>query len=393
MRLTVCVTVEVRSTRFCDIEEACVRAGAEAVREAMVRAVDSIERSRGPRVRKARGRRRRTVLTRAGYITITRGRARRPDASRYFPTDERLGLRPHHEASPWVRRRGCALAAEHPYREAARLLGAEVGAPVDHRAIWRWVQAEGDARLKARAERVNAMFSDGEAPPSPPGAVPEVLTVAPDATGIRLIDGGATVKVAVAFTASEQVGTTSKRRLVDRMVFADVAEVDDFGRALAYALEARYSCHRVPRVMLLGDGEPWIAGLGQDWLPSARYQCDWWHVGAKLRQFCRFDLSRYSRWRTRAFRSPLRLAKDLRAGRHRGDPEEARLLADYLEHNAPHLYTFRAMGQGHWLHGSGPVEKHVELTVNRRFKRRGMRWSRRGARNLLAIRLEVIASR
>jgi len=43
--------------------------------------------------------------------------------------------------------------------------------------------------------------------------------------------------------------------------------------------------------------------------------------------------------------------------------------------------------------GSAPAEKHIELTENRRFKRRGMRWSRRGVRNLLAIRLEVIASR
>ena len=201
------------------------------------------------------------------------------------------------------------------------------------------------------------------------------------------------MKVAVAFTASQQVGTASKRRLVDRMVFADVAEVDDFGRSLAYELEARYGAHRVPRLMLLGDGEPWIAGLGTDWLPGSRYQCDWWHVGAKVKEFCRADLPRYRRWRRRAFRFPLRLAKDLRAGRHRGDAEEARLLAGYLEANASHLYTFRSMGPGHWLHGSGPVEKHVELTVNRRFKRRGMRWSKRGARRLLAIRLEVIASR
>ena len=113
----------------------------------------------------------------------------------------------------------------------------------------------------------------------------------------------------------------------------------------------------------------------------------------KVKEFCRTDRARHSRWRRRAFRSPLRLAKDLRAGRHHGDPEHARLLAAYLEANAAHLYTFRSMGPGHWLRGSGPVEKHVELTVNRRFKRRGMRWSRRGARRLLAIRLEVIASR
>ena len=45
------------------------------------------------------------------------------------------------------------------------------------------------------------------------------------------------------------------------------------------------------------------------------------------------------------------------------------------------------------MHGSAPAEKHIVLTVNRRFKRRGFRWSRQGARNLLAIRLEVIAAR
>jgi len=81
------------------------------------------------------------------------------------------------------------------------------------------------------------------------------------------------------------------------------------------------------------------------------------------------------------------------AGKVSGDPEEARLLGGYLARNAEHLYTFTRMGPGHWLHGSGPAEKHIELDINRRFKRRGMSWSRRGARNLLAIRLEVIASR
>src|SRR5207244_8187179 len=138
-----------------------------AAREATAGICRRLEDSRGSRSRRARHGRAKTILTQAGYITITRGRARRPDGTRYFPLDERLGLAPHHEASPLVRRRGCELAAEHPYREAARLLSAEVGASVDHRAIWRWVQADGGAQLKARVERVNAMFSDGEAPPRP----------------------------------------------------------------------------------------------------------------------------------------------------------------------------------------------------------------------------------
>jgi len=337
--------------------------------------------------------RRRSILTRAGYITITRGRARRPDGTRHFPLDKRVGLAPHHEASPAVRRRGCELAAEHPYREAARLLSAEVGAPVDHRALWRWVQAEGDARLTERAERVNAMFGDGQAPPRPDRPVPDALTVAVDATGIPLIEGrGGSVKVAVAFTRSEQV-TQGKRRLLDRMVFADIGDPDAFGMALAYQMERTYGVHQVQRLMLLADGETWIKHLADDWLPGARYQCDHWHLAAKIREFCEREEPRFRRMLDRAFSAPHHLATQLVQGRWRGNPERAQELATYLTNNGDYLHTHRHMGPGQWMHGSAPAEKHVELTVNRRFKRRGMRWSRRGARNLLAIRLEVIASR
>lgn len=38
-------------------------------------------------------------------------------------------------------------------------------------------------------------------------------------------------------------------------------------------------------------------------------------------------------------------------------------------------------------YGSGPVEKTVDITVARRFKKRGMSWYRRGANPLLRLRL------
>lgn len=393
MRVSVCVTVDVPTTMFSAIEEACVAAGRKAAREALAQAMHRLEAARGQRARRARHGRKRTLLTRCGYVTITRGRARRPDGTRFFPLDERLGLAPHHEASPAVRRRGCELAAEHPYREAARLLSCEVGARVDHRAIWRWVQQDGDEALKERAERVNAMFSDGEAPPRPDRPVPSRLTVAVDATGIRLVEGeGGSVKLAVAFTGTEQL-TGSKRRLVDRHVFADISEPDPFGQALAYELERAYGAHRISSCLLLADGEIWIKNLAGDWLPTARYQCDHWHLATKIREFCSREEGRFRRMLDRAFSAPHHLAAQLLAGRWKGDPDKARELSVYLTNNGDHLHTYRAMGAGRWMHGSAPAEKHIELTVNRRFKRRGMRWSRNGARRLLAIRLEVIATR
>jgi Uncharacterised protein family (UPF0236) len=358
----------------------------------MADACHRLEGGRRPR-RGRRGTRRRSVLTRAGYVTIARGRARRADGRRFFPLDERLRLPAHHEASPWVRRRALHLAAAHPYREAARLLSAEVGVPVDHRSVWRWVQAEGTKRRAAKQQGVRAMFGDGEAPPRPKQGPPEALTVGIDATGIRLQDGTLTsVKLAVAFTSSERVRRTRKRALARRHVFAALQDTDSFGMALAHELEAVYGAHRIPRLMVLGDGEPWIEALTRSWLPTARYQCDWWHLGAEVRELCRDDLKGWPRLRRRAFRHTDRLARDLLAGRVGGDPEEARLLGRYLARNGPHLYTFARMGPGRWLHGSGPAEKHIELTVNRRFKRRGMSWSRQGAANLLTLRLEVIAA-
>jgi len=268
-----------------------------------------------------------------------------------------------------------------------------VGARVDHRAVWRWVQADGDQVLRDRAAKVNAMFTDGEAPPAPGRPVPPRLTVAVDATGIRLIEGaGASVKVGVAFTGTELL-RPGRHRLADRMVFADIGDPDQFGKAFAYELERTYGAHRIDAMMLLADGETWIKHLADDWLPTARYQCDHWHLAVKVREFCEREEARFRRMLDKAFSDPHHLAAQLLQGRWRGDADKARELGVYLHNNGDHLHTYRGMGPGQWMHGSGPAEKHVELTVNRRFKRRGMRWSRRGARNLLAIRLEVIASR
>lgn len=237
------------------------------------------------------------------------------------------------------------------------------------------------------------MFGDGEAPPRPDRSAPDRLTVAVDATGIRLIEAeGASVKLAVAFTGTEQL-TGTKRRLQDRHIFADISEPDPFGQALAYELERTYGAHRIDACMLLSDGETWIKHLAGDWLPTARYQCDHWHLAAKIREFCEREQTRFRRMLDRAFSAPHRLAAQLMAGRWKGDPDKARELSIYLTNNGDHLHTFRHMGPGEWMHGSAPAEKHIELTVNRRFKRRGMRWSKKGARNLLAIRLEVIATR
>ena len=74
MRVTVCVTVEVPTTSISTIEDAAMAAGRDVARRVITEACERLESGRGTRSRKARYGRARTILTRAGYVTIRRGR-------------------------------------------------------------------------------------------------------------------------------------------------------------------------------------------------------------------------------------------------------------------------------------------------------------------------------
>lgn len=82
MRITACVTVDVPTTTFSETQEACVAAGRQAANRALGQALHRLEAGRGSRARRARHGRKRTLLTRCGYLAITRGRARRADGTR-----------------------------------------------------------------------------------------------------------------------------------------------------------------------------------------------------------------------------------------------------------------------------------------------------------------------
>ena len=69
----------------------------------------------------------------------------------------------------------------------------------------------------------------------------------------------------------------------------------------------------------------------------------------------------------------------------------ARETRAFLELNAPAIWAFRSLLAADappelCTRGSGVIEHTIDLVVARRMKRQGMRWSREGAHNLLALR-------
>ena len=80
-----------------------------------------------------------------------------------------------------------------------------------------------------------------------------------------------------------------------------------------------------------------------------------------------------------------------------GDPEQVEKLLTYLEANQKGFYGARSLrprlseeAKLVCVEGSGAVEKHIDLTICRRFKGHGMRWTNRRANRLLKLRIREL---
>ena len=64
----------------------------------------------------------------------------------------------------------------------------------------------------------------------------------------------------------------------------------------------------------------------------------------------------------------------------------------YLHNHRAWIGNYQAWTDLHYPVGSGMVEREVEIVINRRLKRQGMRWLRANADALVALRVRTINS-
>lgn len=310
----------------------------------------------------------------------------------------------------------CVLAGESwPYVTAARVLHELCGAQVSPEWVRRLTQRAGTAEAQRQlaeaeevvqptAEAVRTACTQAQTSDARERREPELLMVGLDGGWVasREQAGGMEGKVGVVATEAVPMGR-GRRRLCRRRYTATFGPSSHLG-ALTYAAASALDGEHARAQVVLGDGAHWIKTEAELHFPAAVKVLDWPHLSRAVQRAIR--AARPGRRR----RSERRvLHQELTEYLWRGNVEQAlaRLTAlqpptdaepipaletaiRYLEEQQDWLGDYQAWRDAAYPIGSGLVERAIELVINRRLRRRGMRWKRENAHALVALRTHTL---
>ena len=210
-----------------------------------------------------------------------------------------------------------------------------------------------------------------------------------DGTGVNDRISGEWMGCKVGASFSQRVMISKDRFLLfDKRSYASIESVEGFGEK--FFLECiKQGVLDAKEVYFIGDGAGWIRNLKESYFPDAIGVLDIWHLerefkialGEKRRRMVDFlkglALEGKAKEIIRRLKTGFLRLKDIE------EKKKIEKLINYVETNQGWIENIPRVNG----YGSGPVEKTVDITVARRFKKRGMSWYRDKANPLLKLRL------
>lgn len=149
-----------------------------------------------------------------------------------------------------------------------------------------------------------------------------------------------------------------------------------------------------------GDGAEWIAQGAAQVFPGHVYQLDRWHLLDRIEKFAGHLPRVWKRLRSWVYEGRVKgLAYSLRLITG-ADARSDQARQELLGYSTRHAQAITAVNRLHpqvspaarplLTHGTGAMEKNIEVVIARRLKRWGMRWTRNGAQALLKLRLWIL---
>ena len=331
----------------------------------------------------------RTVVSLFGPVDVSRARCRAEDGWRY-PLDEALGLV---GGRPWtmgVQEAVSLLACDGGFQTVSEWMGHLFGLSIHASTVQELAELAG--------QRAAGMGLCMERP------VADTLIVAVDGCRAPQRDGWHEVKIGTIYPKGARCRTGSGRgslRTKEYLASLDNAQV--FAQALWSRLED-WGAVDIRRLVVMGDGAPWIWNLADLHMPGAMEIVDFYHALEHLWDagealWGNRDTSVVTKGWVRHYRRRLKEGhvEEVLAGLERGLAQKGKSLSqearkavalnlEYFRRNGLRMRygRFRQMGLPI---GTGAVEGACKHVVQSRFKRPGSRWSRAGLARMLALRL------
>jgi hypothetical protein len=316
----------------------------------------------------------------------------------HFPADAGLGLEGGY--TPALARLMCLEGADEPgFDQAERHLAETGGIRVSARQIQRVLQRVG-CSAQAWQEREGALGAT-DAP---------VLYVSGDGTGIPMRkealagrrgkqpDGSAkTAQVYLGCVFTQHRCDPQGHPVRDHestTYVSSLESIDQFGPMLRREA-LRRGMGTAGQVVLLIDGAAGLEHMGRDCFKDAIQIVDFFHAmehaGTVLEALIGKDhpdyQARLGRWAKRLLRDGVRrlIDESRRESRQRPQQAEVDSALSYFENNVQRMQYGTFRNKGYFI-GSGVVEAGCKTVIGARCKQSGMRWSKPGAQNILALR-------
>jgi hypothetical protein len=228
------------------------------------------------------GKRRITIITMFGSLTLERRLYRDRNGNYRYLLDEAIGLKKGVRLSAPLQEIALELASQGPFRFAANVISRFTKERVSHMTLHNMVSSCGDEKNDEEESFRVALFEKGELPPSE-GRKVDRLMVEADGVGIALHreeKKHTEIKLALAYEGWES-GGIKKFRTVGKTVHLSLCPGEEFWQDFSLTLARKYDLASAGELILGGDGAPWITS-GCSIIPFKRFQLDRFHLRRAL---------------------------------------------------------------------------------------------------------------
>lgn len=439
MQIQVSLSLEINANAtFSEMETQIQEAGHRWMREALSKTVRAWEGMR-PFCRRCGGPVRtegtvtRTVLTLFGKVLLARRRFRCQQCHhRFCPSGKLLQGLQGGRVTAGLREGAILAGASWPYRHAAATLQRLSGAEISAEEIRLLTNEQGKQAAHRQKEQAEASVPPAPTAGGTRNGNEELCVIGPDGGWVcnREKRGGMEGKIAVIASGQEkgkepvlpseemtwyELGKymrthrhppRQRSRWNTRRYVATFEPASTLGTLAAHAV-CELGLHTHPQVVV-ADGAHWIKKETATHFPQAECILDWPHLWRTVRkaadavellsersvQAHSKQVEQVKQWlwhgQVEQASEQLEAWRNALSGEGHKVPPALRAAITYLEKQRSWIGSYERWKEQGYPVGSGIVERAVALVINKRMKRRGMRWLRKNATAVVALRVDLL---